>query len=360
MPLPPLLRLSLHTAAPTAAKTRRQDRQEQEDAKKPSPLLRELPPDELSVIIETLSKRLKPDNWTVEDQDADALCKGVAQACLELAQLRRLPQARAGEVDVPDCSDPNSPVWVAALVIFGMDGRQGLPLTYKFVDEDEVVTTQTVTHKQNFIALCQAFRLDFTIWTDDKYDPELREERLWPILWHNRNRYLRMDGEDEGHDYVNPFGPPDDEYQGDPSDAQLRQFQWWLRRPASWQDEWDETTDPYYPQRKMVGERPYTEAQAKKRFPPNQIVEEVVSDSIDDYLMVASKEAARRNQEAGNFWKIDRLNCWEARMLGDPIETYYEPDPPGHPFARAAERRKARTRNDNYSNWFDSSDDDDD
>ena len=46
-------------------------------------------------------------------------------------------------------------------------------------------------------------------------------------------------------------------------------------------------------------------------------------------------------------------------MLGDPIETYYEPDPPGHPFARAAERRKARTRNDNYSNWFDSSDDDD-
>ena len=216
--------------------------------------------------------------------------------------------------------------------------------------EDDRVTTRTVTHKQNFVALCQAFRLDFTIWTDDKYDPDLREERLWPIMWHDRNRYLRMGGFNYQVDL--PEGDEDN-----PSDAQLRQFQWWLRRPASWQDEWDEKTDRYYPSRKMVGERPYTEGQAKKRFPPNQIHAFLVSDSIDDDLMVGSKEAARRNREAGNFWKLDRLNCWQARMLGDPIQWYDEPTPPDHPYARAAERRKARPQNDN---WLDSSDDDDD
>ena len=142
-----------------------------------------------------------------------------------------------------------------------------------------------------------------------------------------------------------------------PSDAQLRQFQWWLRRPASWQGEWNEEIARYYPHRKMVGERPYTEGQAKKRFPPNQIHGFLVSDSIDTYLMVGSKEAVRRNRAAGNFWKIDRLNCWEKRMLGDPILRYDEPTPPDHPYARAAERRKARPLIDN---WPDSSDDDDD
>ena len=316
MPLPPLLRLSLREAAPTAAPLTR--RQRREAANRPSPLLHESE-DVLELIIEQLKKHLAPDYWTIENQTAESLCTAVGEACRGLAQLRRLPLAQS--LAVTDCSDPMSPVWVAALIVFGLDGRQGLPL----MD----LRGQPTTHKANFIALCDVFRLDFKVWFDKDlptlYYPNqvvfsnwnARQVLVWPLLFWSVRDYQEYPEFGYELEEVPDTGP---------TDAQILEFMWWARRPATWQHHiatGDELQPDVYPgQLVLTGERPLTRAQANKTKPVNPIWQDgmLIPDWLDDFMSNPSVQWL--NTRDGFFAKLDRFECWQYRMLGKPIPKY--------------------------------------
>ena len=197
--------------------------------------LDEIPQGPFDIIVAELAKRLRPDPTTVFTTDADALCRDVAKACRELRTLKLLPNQTLDEL--ADCSDPNSPVWVAALVIFGLDGREGLPLEYRpFIGKswwrnDPVF----VTHKDNFFALCRAFDPKFKIELEPWRTGTARVKMVWAYLW----RAVQMRAQLEPQFYI-----ANEPHYAYPTKQQLREFQWEVRRPRFWS---------------WLGERPLTE-----------------------------------------------------------------------------------------------------
>lgn len=75
----------------------------------------------LSTIAALLAKRLRPDADAIRNADAEELCNGVSDACRELHALRTLRVGKGGPDPKYDCTDPDSPIWKTAMVIYGID-----------------------------------------------------------------------------------------------------------------------------------------------------------------------------------------------------------------------------------------------
>lgn len=73
----------------------------------------------LTIIMAFLAKRLAPDEDALLDSDMKELCKGVYGACDELSTLNLM--GKGGPDPKYDCNDPKSPIWQAAMVIYGID-----------------------------------------------------------------------------------------------------------------------------------------------------------------------------------------------------------------------------------------------
>ena len=74
----------------------------------------------LSIIMAFLAKRLAPDEDALLNSDMKTLCDGVLAACHELRVFRAI-RMQGLATDPYDCANANSPIWKAAMVVFGID-----------------------------------------------------------------------------------------------------------------------------------------------------------------------------------------------------------------------------------------------
>ena len=74
----------------------------------------------LNIIVAFLAKRLAPDEDALLNSDSRTLCVGILNACRELRVFRELRMEKM-VTDPYDCSNADSPIWKAAMVVFGID-----------------------------------------------------------------------------------------------------------------------------------------------------------------------------------------------------------------------------------------------
>ena len=136
-----------------------------------SPPIHMLEPGPFSLIVNELAKRLRPGRQAINNSDADALCRDVGKACRELATLNQLP----GQAVDPkyDCSDPNSPVWKGALVIFGVNPAK----KHAFRKSGQ-------SRKDWFRDLCKVFnpQQGYYYFTEGHSEPDWYDASLWATL----------------------------------------------------------------------------------------------------------------------------------------------------------------------------------
>ena len=136
----------------------------------------------LSTIAALLAKRLRPDADTIRNAGAEELCNGVSDACDELSTLKTLGVGRGGLRPKYDCSDPNSPIWKAAMVIYGIDPdykntwTNGVPITNPRLWTEIRMLTETAKMPDGIFANVDYLNLPRVDATAEEYAPQTNKD----------------------------------------------------------------------------------------------------------------------------------------------------------------------------------------
>ena len=121
-PDPPKAKKKVSRYSNETPRKRMQDEAERQRMQQQLTKLSDLAGDDgpLTIIMAFLAKRLAPDEDALLNSDMKTLCDGVLAACRELRVFRAI-RMQGLATDPYDCANANSPIWKAAMVVFGID-----------------------------------------------------------------------------------------------------------------------------------------------------------------------------------------------------------------------------------------------
>ena len=136
----------------------------------------------LSTIAALLAKRLAPDADAIRNADAEELCNGVFDACDELRTLKTLRVGKGGPDPKYDCTDPDSPIWKAAMVIYGIDPdyentwANGVPITEPHLWTEIRMLTETAKMPGGVFSNMDYHNLPRVDVTAERYAPQTSKD----------------------------------------------------------------------------------------------------------------------------------------------------------------------------------------